>query len=385
MKDSFDIFSTLESFPRPELEDIRQYFGASFPSHVRKSDFVARLGSFIIDKPSEWLGRMLERDVRLLQNLVNAGPEVPVAMEYPDYPSVLETVHLIGSDTSDPDFRTLWIPKQLYDVVAPCIDAAIIDGEVSGRFEMERASLGYLQLHGVLTTDEYYDCMVDYWGYAARQDIHDFVHDLYDSPVLRLCRTDIDGVSYVAAPNIIDPGSVIKGREDHRDVTMMKFTPQQAIAAGTGAPFFVFGLDSEEGKALVEMLASLGYSGRELVREEHDIWMNSQMVAKDDSTELIFSSVNRLQDEIESFDEYDRCMEIVADYANSLPKWLLRGHSSTELNRLKVILQSEDDPLEALVRKNPLLGLFVPPAPSDALCPCGSNLTYRNCHGRYRN
>lgn len=39
------IFKALESFPRVELEDIRQYFGADVPTKVRKSEFVDRLGA----------------------------------------------------------------------------------------------------------------------------------------------------------------------------------------------------------------------------------------------------------------------------------------------------------------------------------------------------
>lgn len=42
------IFKALESFPRVELEDIRQYFGADVPTKVRKSEFVDRLGAYII-------------------------------------------------------------------------------------------------------------------------------------------------------------------------------------------------------------------------------------------------------------------------------------------------------------------------------------------------
>ena len=34
------IFKALESFPRVELEDIRQYFGADVPTKVRKPEFV---------------------------------------------------------------------------------------------------------------------------------------------------------------------------------------------------------------------------------------------------------------------------------------------------------------------------------------------------------
>ena len=380
------IFKALESFPRVELEDIRQYFGADVPTKVRKSEFVDRLGAYIIEKPAEWLGRMLERDLRLLKRLVDAGPGVPLYLAYPDFPSVLETIRLLGSDTSDENFREVWIPKDFYDVVAPHIDNVLMEGQESGLFETEQAALGYLSLYGIMTTDEFFDCMLDYWEYSGRHSIEYFTNMVYDSPVMKLCRVDHDGGRYLSAPNIFDPDEILTGRKEYSGIESLRpFTPQDALKAGAGSPYFVYGLDSEEGRRLVEMLGNLGYKGEDLAREEHDIWMNAQMIGKTDTTEAIFASVTRKQDGIESFEDYDECMEIVAAYANTLPKWLLKGYSSNEVNSLKVVLQTEDDPLLSMIRKNPLLGLFVPPTPPDAPCPCGSHLSYRHCHGKNQN
>ena len=380
------IFKALESFPRVELEDIRQYFGADVPTKVRKSEFVDRLGAYIIEKPAEWLGRMLERDLRLLKRLVDAGPGVPLYLDYPDFPSVLETIRLLGSDTSDENFREVWIPKDFYDVVAPHIDNVLMEGQESGLFETEQAALGYLSLYGIMTTDEFFDCMLDYCEYSGRHSIEYFTNMVYDSPVMKLCRVDHDGGRYLSAPNIFDPDEILTGRKEYSGIESLRpFTPQDALKAGAGSPYFVYGLDTEEGRRLVEMLGNLGYKGEDLAREEHDIWMNAQMIGKTDTTEAIFASVTRKQDGIESFEDYDECMEIVAAYANTLPKWLLKGYSSNEVNSLKVVLQTEDDPLQSMIRKNPLLGLFVPPTPPDAPCPCGSHLSYRHCHGKNQN
>lgn len=364
------IFKALESFPRVELEDIRQYFGADVPTKVRKSEFVDRLGAYIIEKPAEWLGRMLERDLRLLKRLVDAGPGVPLYLDYPDFPSVLETIRLLGSDTSDENFREVWIPKDFYDVVAPHIDNVLMEGQESGLFETEQAALGYLSLYGIMTTDEFFDCMLDYWEYSGRHSIEYFTNMVYDSPVMKLCRVDHDGGRYLSAPNIFDPDEILTGRKEYSGIESLRpFTPQDALKAGAGSPYFVYGLDTEEGRRLVEMLGNLGYKGEDLAREEHDIWMNAQMIGKTDTTEAIFASVTRKQDGIESFEDYDECMEIVAAYANTLPKWLLKGYSSNEVNSLKVVLQTEDDPLQSMIRKNPLLGLFVPPDPTGRPLP----------------
>jgi hypothetical protein len=376
------IISALDSFPKVELEDIRHFFGADVPSRVRKSEFVDRLGAYIVEKPQQWLGKMLERDLRLLKLLVDAGPEVPVYLDYPDFPSVLETVKLLGSDTSDENFRGVWLPHEMYDIVAGHIDDALRIGEADGSFELERAALGYLNLYGVLTIDEFYDAMVDYCEWSQRWDVETFAQKLSGSPVLKLCRLDISGAPYVCAPSIFDPEEIVSGRKEYDVKEYRQFSPAEALEAGKGSPYFVFGLGTPEGKRLVEMLVNLGYSGDELVREEHDIWMNAQMTGGEGSTEAIFSAVSRMQDKIEAFEDYNACMEVVAAYANCLPKWLLLGHSANEVNCLKVILQSEEDPVSAMIRKNPLMGLYIRPVPADDPCPCGSGISYRFCHGR---
>ncbi|MBR5175631.1 MAG: SEC-C domain-containing protein [Bacteroidales bacterium] len=385
MRDSI-IITALGNFHKVDLEDIRHFFGADVPRHIRKSEFVEKLGAFIVERPREWLGNMLERDLRLLLTLVEAGPEVPVTMEYPDYPTVLETVGLLRTDVSNEDYKEIWVPKEVYDIVSPHIATVIAEREEDGAFEMERAAFGYLNLYGVMTVDEFYEKMLSYNEWAGRWDVESFTRRLAASPVFKLCRIDLDGEPCVAAPGIYEPSKIISGRKDYPDLGGFRdFTPEQAIEAGSGSPEFVFGLGSEEGKSLVEMLLNLGYSGKELVLEEHDIWMNSQMIWGDDATEEIFGCVSDRQDDIETFEDYNACMEIVAAYANSLPKWLLKGYSPNEANCLKVILQSEDEPTMDLIRRNPYMSLYIPPVQGDEPCPCGSGLSYRLCHGRNLN
>lgn len=234
------IFKTLESFPRVELEDIRQFFGADVPTKVRKPEFVDRLGAYIIERPAEWLGRMLERDLRLLKRLIEAGPGVPLYLDYPDFPSVLETIKLLGSDTSDENFREVWIPKEFYDVVAPHIDNVLREGEESGLFEMEQAALGYLCLYGIMTVDEFFDKMLDYWEFSGRHSLESFTNMVYESPVVKLCRVDSGGERFMCAPNIFDPDEILDRRNEYAGIeSLRRFSPEEALKAGAGSPYFV--------------------------------------------------------------------------------------------------------------------------------------------------
>lgn len=385
MKDSRSIFTDLDSFQKVELEDIRHFFGVEMPSRVRKNDLVCRLKAYIVENPEAWLGRMLERDLRLLELLVSQGPEVPVTIEYADYPSVLEIVKFLRVDDSDDEFRRISIPKELYDIVAPHVGEAIAAGEASGRFELDRVSLGFLSLYGVMPVDFYYDCMAEYWDFSRKMSFDDFIDALYNSPVLKICRMSIEGQPYVVAPQVQSPENILNARERNEDLGMKKFTPQQALEAGEGAPHFVYGLETPQGEEMTRMMSSFGLFGTDARLVAHDVWMNAQMTGDGDSTEDVFNCVNDRQETFEDFEEYDRCMRTVAAYANSLPKWILGGHSSDEANRMAIVLKDGgEDPLADMIARNPLLGLFVPPSPDDEPCPCGSGLSYRFCHGRYK-
>ena len=62
--------------------------------------------------------------------------------------------------------------------------------------------------------------------------------------------------------------------------------------------------------------------------------------------EAMFSCVNDRINEIDTFDEYRRCIDTIAAYANSVPKWLLKGHSSTESNLLKLSIKVDEASFE---------------------------------------
>lgn len=382
-RSSNKILLNLESFRKVELYDIQHFFGAGLSKRYRKDEMVSKLGALIIERPKKWLCRMLERDLRLLKMLIDAGPEVKVSLNYPEYPSILETVLLIDTDTSDVSRRRLSISKDFYDVTSPYIDYALEQGEKSGRFKMERAALGYLALYGVMTIDMFAKKMNDFRLAETDEDPVAFGRLLVNSPVCKICTYDSD---YMTFPSIDDPKVILDGRKDFKEIRSFKqFKPKDALRAGENAPYFRFGLGTKEGRGVAKMLRSLGYSEQEIAEEEHFMWMNSQMERKPDNTEAVFASVLRRQDSLNTFEEFKECMQAVAAYSNSLPKWMLCGYSPNEVNLMKVVLRAGMDPYEEIRKMNPAFGLYVHPVDPDAPCPCGSGLSYKFCHGRYLN
>jgi hypothetical protein len=184
------------------------------------------------------------------------------------------------------------------------------------------------------------------------------------------------------------------------------FTTEDAREAGAGAPYFTVGMRTREGMALEQLYRRLGYEGFELVKAEHDTWIEAQYT--DEYNEALFhplmdSPKARTLDEA----SWKACCQIVADYADSIPKWALNGFSARESGKMQLDAASWDSEPEekdsaASAEEYPHwimpeltvsdgypriggfpLGFAIPHVAPDDPCPCGSGLRYSHCHGKY--
>lgn len=419
MKEEKKIAGIFRSFLKYELEDIGNLFGTHLRSRMKKSEMIEGLAYYISSYPEKWLAHMPERDLRLLGMLVEAGPDKEMELDFPPYPSVLEAAGLVDYDDSDGNFHRVRLRKEIFEIAAPYVDGAIADGERSGFFDIERVVLGYLNLYGVVDFDYFIDLMVDYCENRFGPDLLRLKEYFRYSPLLKLCHRSEPGKlwNHVCSPCVESPEEVVSGRALYGGVeSFRRFSWEEAMAAGRNAPFFTCGLGSPEASAMEDMLRSFGNDDNGVMLEMHDIWMNSQML-DGDIADTVFDTVTRYGDRIGSLDKYNECLHIIADYVNSLPKWLLKGYSPEESGYMRVVLKPdpayrtapvcEDSPRWSmprptisegytdLIEKNGALeklssilpegfpfGMAIPHVAPDDPCPCGSGLKYRNCHGR---
>lgn len=412
------IADILKGFPKVELEDLGCILGQSFSPRLRKAELVEKLTGYLTDHPVRWLSHLFERDIRLLKTLVHAGPGKVQYLGRADYPSVLELSGLVDSDDSDSRFHKVWLRREVYDIVAPHIDQAIRKGEKSGRFEVERVGLGYLNLYGILPVEQFVDLMADYYEQAFGPGLESLVKILEQSPLVKVSRyTDRHG-DYLLSPCVSDSEGLFEFREEIglAGEAYRVFTAVEALEAGSGAPYFAVGLKTPEGQALTDALQRIGYDGFDLVKAQHDIWVEAQYPF---DNEALYEPLTARDDRIGDDSLYKACLKAITDYANSIPKWALNGFSALEKDLLVLEQPSDEavDPLadvdypewtmprptisegytdliekdDALERLSPLLpegfpfGLAIPHvAPTDP-CPCGSGLRYGHCHGKKLN
>lgn len=374
------IYDILKSFRKNDLLDVGAIFGFDARSSCRKDEILDRLSSYIQDQPEKWLSLMLERDLNFLKSLMAFPTGKPVWLEYAEYPTILEAIGLIHWSDEDEHFRKVWIDQEFSEIVSGHIDKAISEGERSGRFEHERLMLGILNIYGVMSYDDFIRTAISLFNQGGNGDLRGFFLTLRQSPLVMVYRQD----GYVFSPCVEKPEEILEARGRlSKNRRYRKVTYSQAVEAGSDAPFFVLNAGSPQCKALREALSDIGYDDIVIRRKLHDMWMDSQFVDVEEEAEAVFSAVSEKQDGFPTFEEYQACMQKVADYVNNLPKWKLRGRSSEEAGTLRVVLKSDSAETGLLKEASSLMGLFVGHANPDEPCPCGSGLRYRNCHGKY--
>jgi hypothetical protein len=231
---------------------------------------------------------------------------------------------------------------------------------------------------------------------------------LHQSPLVKMYRYTDEWGDYVCSPCVENVEEIFTQRKELNQKHFKPFTPAEAREAGAGAPYFTIGLKTPEGMRLEQMYRRVGYEGYELVKAQHDTWMEAQYTVEQNDAlfqPLMDSPMSPDLDE----DSWLACCKIVSEYADSVPKWFLCGYSAAEANLCKADWPAwhtprREEPVSAeeeyphwtmpeptitagfasdLGAEGIPLGFAIPHVAPDDPCPCGSGLRYCRCHGKY--
>lgn len=385
----------LNSRSREEIEATLDYFDALPLRIMRKNELVRTLASYL-SAPQVWLDKLMEQDLRLLQTLCNAGPDNEVEVIPRDFPSVLEVLHFINASAPETgvDIQRMSIPAVFYELISKDIDDVIRRKEQDGSFALEHLILGTVNIFGVVPLRTFVDSI--FKDFDSMSEMKEFAQNVARSPILRLYQEEYRGEAYLVSPYVENFEDTMKQRRE-RFKHIKKYaraSQADAEACGGNAPFCFWGPESSEGKALIGMLAYLGYEGDALNAAAHCVWLNSQYEPDDDghNLELLLSPLTSAAADVDTLDLFSEFARIILDYANSVPKWLLKGH--TAVDEMKMTYTVTEEYLEELYgaelsesENEEIMRFFdsvhkVRPVAPDEPCPCGSGLSYRLCHGK---
>lgn len=384
----------LSARTREEILATLDYFNALPRRQGRKEDLVKALIAYLSSDPKVWLSQLMECDLRLLKRLCDAGPDNSVDIIPADFPTVVEVLHFVDSSKSDrEDMLRVSIPRAFYDLISKEIDSVISRKEEDGSFHLEHLILGAVNIYGVVPLRTFVDSI--FTDFETIDEVRIFAGSVARNPMIRLFQDEYMGESYMISPDVENMDELMKKRKKYHKYSRRyaKSSLDMAISCGLDSPFCFFGRDTEEGKALLGMLEALGYVGEDLTYTAHLVWINSQYEPDMRNLELLLSPLTEAAADIVDYDQFVQYAQIILNYANSAPKWLLKGHSAKESGQMLYYLPENMfselfDYSDALEGDEEVLRLFdsvnkVRPVAPDAPCPCGSGLSYRLCHGRH--
>lgn len=404
------LYSYFTQLTRAQLIEILECFGQPFKSSQKKDSLIRSVSAFITGHTAEWLGRLSERDLRFIQKIVDTGAERPVSLDNPEYPTALVNLHLfqVRQYSGDLAFK---VSKDIYNVIAPHISEVIKEKENSGEFDVERLLLGYTNMYGVISLRELVFLLEEICGGVKESAKTAYL--FATSPVMGMLRHVMDsGEVLLVSPLLSDIDFVLDGRKDFKDFDSFRpYRFPEARGAGLNPPHCLFW--NNEAEKLCNTFSALGYSGAEALNEVSLAFINAQYAMTEEGAEMLFEPVNDRMDLIPSFQLYEEYMNTVAAYANSVPKWLLKGRSADEADVTKISIRLEEQSYENSlsdemgdgmnVQDNPYTAgaIGVPAAGGlseffpygfafshvspEAPCPCGSGLSFRRCHGKNLN
>lgn len=379
-----------QNLRKTQLQDIMTFFGVPVKASLHKAELVEVVCEYISADPRSWMLQLMDRDMALLKELIKNGPDKSLYIDYHEFPTLLEALSLIESDQSDENFCQVRISRGLYDVVTPYVDSVIIENENNGAYEAQNELFGYLNLYGIISMEALVGVIASNHEISSQEEADSLVMKMSNNALIKVCQLDLDGKIYLYTPFVYDAAEVAAARKDYaKELEYKVFSREEAVMAGQNSPHCTYASGSQEGKKLKSMLKALGYNANETQKIMHEIWMSSQFTMDDSSAEAIYNCVARKQDLIRSFSLYKDCIDTITAYANILPKWILKGHSAQEAGVMQISIKVDDDGFEAISSQLDALsklygyGMAVKPVRSDDRCPCGSGLSYRNCHGRH--
>ncbi len=398
-----NIRTLLRAFHKEDLRDIGYALGmGSLGANTKKDSMVESIAGFILNNPESWLNGLTELDLRLLNKGIEVGKGKPVKLDVLPIPSALQGLCLIELDSTEDMESFFVVVPEVYDAIRDKLDAVIAGKEADGSFRLDRMILGILNIYGVVPFRVFLDSLEALRKEAGFRPIK--LEDLANSNILMMSRMFSGNKLYLATPYMNHPETILRLRKQNRSPKGQRYArinAALALEAGDNMPYGTYGVGSEEGRAVLDMLRFLGYTPEQCMEELHDIWLNAQLPMREADTEMLFAAVEEVVDSVGKFEKYEECIRTIADYANTVPKWVLRGFSANDAGTLKVDIQVEEsaEQVEADIPDYLRKGLPRPDTTTDVSkygiaikrvgldepCPCGSGLTYGRCHGKHVN
>lgn len=157
-----------------ELNLYRRFLGITVKSNVRKAELVSAMADWIIEYPVLTLKRFPLHELKLLSLLAQKGPGVSVEINRTSMTTFARGMDLIDVSVKNDHVLSLRFADGIYEALAPYIDNAIREIEMTPRAVYEQYLWGCLTIYGMITYSDLYSLIEEHFA-DEKNEVYKFL------------------------------------------------------------------------------------------------------------------------------------------------------------------------------------------------------------------
>ena len=378
----------LDESTKNELVEIKEFFNVPVAANKWKADIVDAIVKFFKEEPVSALLSFPIYELEILREIATEGKGGRMGIPYTDFPFFCEEFGMVDVSLSGPDnedtVQYYTFLDDVYDWFSPHFDKAMKIAYDSGRMEFEDFFWGCLTVYGVITYQEFLDlidkhCTNDLRSLAYYMSLRDF-------HVLEYC---LEEGKYLCHPSVEDHHEILAEQRNKKifGAKPAALSDDIILSAGRTAPWSMPLKEAQEGKALLDALAAIGYDRDTAVAAAIDIWEEVQW--PDSDARSLNQLVQRILQggRISRMEDVQKTVDAIMHYSNAVPRWGFKGRSADEMftkDPYRNKKMATAGAMASQMQRNMQQASIHKVGRNDP-CPCGSGLKYKNCHGKNLN
>lgn len=373
---------------KDDLIRMAEILGIRIAKSKKKSELSKVIADVILLQPLVLLTKLSAKEVSKLNEIVLS--EKHYATYNPD--SLSDSLYEIGLTdiytTKDLLFEVVY--SDLNEALTPVIGNFAKSSHYKDKYRREQLVLGLINIYGVLWLEEIEKLYYKYESTISSVSFAETVSGSYFLIFLEVKDNKGQNTIYVA-PSLEDLEAAILDIKGRKSILKADFTLEEVMAAGD------FNFPTPPIKKTDKIYTLLKEMGKS--QSEADQWISGFWISVNQEKDL-----NHILRELSIFFSdtagMDKAISIVIDFANRLPKWILKGNSSEEIFLKHEQTNLKHQPPQIVMGPNmQKAGISISQEQVNALwnnrmastsdkigrndpCPCGSGKKYKHCCGK---
>lgn len=360
-----------ERFTKKEIANLAKSLGIKISTSLKKEDFAFALEYVILENPEILLDILSHSEMVVFSKLINLDFDYDSFS--PKEIKLLEELIFVKENS----FLHVVKPFSVATNIALLLHNYIRDACDNSVFKniclVEECFFGITNLYGAIDIDTAIE-------FLRKFIFIDYSNEEILSLLVRSIRVQkrINAIRYenkvfLCNTLVSNPKKLLDIIISRTDLDYQKFDYDKIMDA-SGSEFFHINTHSRD---ILNFLVSEAFLDYQFVL--HSLWANIQNEVGIDKILKLFNKVLKFDSE-DSFQDF---LNLITGYINSVPKWILKGHTSEDLhNRL---LKRKPFNEEAITPTFPSISKNIPFVPQKTQrndpCPCGSGKKFKNCCG----